>query len=180
MYVHWLIFLLFVTSDSLFRYQFNKERMAISLPLPLGGKNVNDLNIPTTLSIPSIDLNRLGISIPPKTYSLPPFTIPTTLDFSIPLLGLAEASTKINTNYYLWEGSFLGGNNTVDVPNYIVQYKALAQSPLKLLSYKLEGKSFYSSLLHYHRLLWWKSSVLPIIWMYVYISGLHVTALRYF
>ncbi|XP_056282270.1 apolipoprotein B-100 isoform X4 [Pseudoliparis swirei] len=131
---------LFLQSDSFFRYQFNKENMAISLPLQHGGKKSHELNIPTTLSIPLIDLPEIGLYIPAKNYPLPSFTIPPSLDFTVPLLGLAEASTKINSNFYGWECSISGGNNTVDVPSYIVQYKAMAQSPFNLLSYKLEEK----------------------------------------
>ncbi|XP_045919657.1 apolipoprotein B-100 [Micropterus dolomieu] len=135
---------LFLQSDSLFQYQFNKEKMSISLPLPLGGKKSEELNIPTTLSIPLIDLPVIGLYIPAKNYRLLSFTIPPSLDFTVPLLGLAEASTKINSNFYSWEGSISGGNNTVDVPSYIVQYKAMAQSPFNLMSYKLEGTGMMS------------------------------------
>ncbi|XP_067470643.1 apolipoprotein B-100 [Thunnus thynnus] len=135
---------LFLQSDSLFRYQFNKDKMVISLPLPLGGKKSKELNIPTTLSTPLIDLPEIGLYIPANNFPLPPFTIPPSLDFTVPLLGLAEASTKINSNFYNWEGSISGGNNTVDVPNYIAQYKIIAQSPFNLLSYKLEGTGMMS------------------------------------
>uniref|UniRef100_A0A3B4VLD7 Apolipoprotein B n=1 Tax=Seriola dumerili TaxID=41447 RepID=A0A3B4VLD7_SERDU len=136
-----LIMLLFyLNSDSVFRYQFNKDKMAISLPLPFGGKKLEELNISTTLSIPYINLPEIGLYVPAKNYPLPSITIPPSLDFNIPLLGLAEASTKINSNFYHWEGSISGGNNTFDFPSYILQYKAMAQSPLNLLSYKLEGK----------------------------------------
>lgn len=114
--------------------------MAISLPFPLGGKKSEELNIPATLSIPLIGLPAIGLYIPAKKYPLPPFTIPPSLDFTVPLIGLAEASTKINSNLYNWEGSISGGNYTVDVPSYIAQFKAMAQSPINLLSYKLEGK----------------------------------------
>ncbi|XP_078030967.1 apolipoprotein B-100 isoform X4 [Epinephelus lanceolatus] len=130
---------LYLQFDTLFQYQFNKYKMAFSLPLPHGGKQSEDLNIPTTLSIPFIGLPNVGLYIPAKNYPLPSFTIPPSLDFTLPLLGLAEASTKINSNFYSWEGSISGGNNTVSVPSYIVQYKSLAQSPFNLLSYKLEG-----------------------------------------
>ncbi|XP_074517715.1 apolipoprotein B-100 isoform X1 [Sebastes fasciatus] len=130
---------LFMHSDSLFRYQFNKDKMAISLPLPHGGKKSEELNIPTTLSIPLIAIPEIGLNIPAKNYPLPSFTIPPSLDFTVPLLGLAEVSTKINSNVYNWEGSISGGNTTVDVPSYIAQYKAMGQSPFNLLSYKLEG-----------------------------------------
>ncbi|KAF3844295.1 hypothetical protein F7725_007458 [Dissostichus mawsoni] len=133
-----------IRNESLFRYQFNKDKMAISIPLPHGGKTSEELNIPTTVSIPLIDLPKIGFNIPAKTVHLPSFTIPPFLDLTVPLLGLVEASTKINSNFYSWEGSISGGNNTVDVPNYIVQYKAMAQSPFNLLSYKLEGTGMMS------------------------------------
>lgn len=128
-----------LNSDSLFRYQFNKEKMAISLPLPLGGKKSEEINFPTTLSVPRIHLPQIGLYIPAKTYPLPSFTIPPSLDFMVPLLGLAEASTKISSNFYTWEGVISGGNSTVDVPSYIAQYKVMGQSPFNLLSYKFEG-----------------------------------------
>uniref|UniRef100_UPI003AAA740B apolipoprotein B-100 n=1 Tax=Centroberyx gerrardi TaxID=166262 RepID=UPI003AAA740B len=135
---------LFLQSDSLFRYQFNKDKMTISLPLPLGGKTSEELNIPTTLSIPVIHLPEIGLYIPAKNYPVPSFTMPQSLEFMVPLLGLAEASTKINSNFYNWEGSISGGNNTVDVPSYIAQYKIMAQSPFNPLSYKLEGTGMMS------------------------------------
>ncbi|KAG7226132.1 hypothetical protein INR49_014226, partial [Caranx melampygus] len=132
------------TSDSLFRYQFNKDKMAISLPLPLGGKKLEELNIPTTLSTPRIDLSVIDLHVPSKVYPLPSITIPPSLDFSLPLLGLIEVSTKINSNFYNWEGSVSGGNNTGDFPSYIMQYKSMAQSPFNLLSYKYEGTGMMS------------------------------------
>uniref|UniRef100_A0A3Q1IGH9 Vitellogenin domain-containing protein n=1 Tax=Anabas testudineus TaxID=64144 RepID=A0A3Q1IGH9_ANATE len=135
---------LYFQSDSLFRYQFNKEKMAISLPLPLGGKKSEEINFPTTLSVPRIHLPQIGLYIPAKTYPLPSFTIPPSLDFMVPLLGLAEASTKISSNFYTWEGVISGGNSTVDVPSYIAQYKVMGQSPFNLLSYKFEGTGMMS------------------------------------
>uniref|UniRef100_A0A667YKX4 Apolipoprotein B n=1 Tax=Myripristis murdjan TaxID=586833 RepID=A0A667YKX4_9TELE len=130
--------------DSLFRYQFNKDKMAISLPLPLGGKTLEDLKFPTFVSFPLIHLPKIGLHVPAKNFPVPSFTIPWSVDFMVPLLGLAEASTKINSNFYNWEGSISGGNNTVDVPSYIAQYKVIAQSPFNSLSYKLEGTGMIS------------------------------------
>ncbi|XP_034531344.1 apolipoprotein B-100 [Notolabrus celidotus] len=135
---------LFLQIDSLFRYQFNKDTMTISLPLPHGGKKSDELNIPTSLPIPVIDLPQIGVYVPARNVPIPSFTVPPTLDFTVPLFGLAEASTKINSNFYSWEGSISGGNNTVDVPSCVVQYKAIAQSPFNLLSYKLEGMGMMS------------------------------------
>uniref|UniRef100_A0A3B4FGW7 Apolipoprotein Ba n=1 Tax=Pundamilia nyererei TaxID=303518 RepID=A0A3B4FGW7_9CICH len=135
----------YLNSDTLFRYQFNKDKMAISLPLPLGGKKSEELNVPNSLSVPLIDLPQIGLYIPPRAYQLPRFTIPPSLDLSLPLLGLAAASTKISSNFYSWEGSISGGNNTADVPSYTAQFRATAQSPFSLLSYKLEGKKLFFS-----------------------------------
>lgn len=114
--------------------------MTISLPVPLGGSSSEDLNIPTTLSIPLMRVPLIGIEIPANDYPVPSFTIPHTFDFKLPLIGLAEVSTKINSNFYNWEGSISGGNNTKDIPNYIAQYTVMAQSPVNPLCYKLEGK----------------------------------------
>ncbi|KAF6724379.1 Apolipoprotein B-100, partial [Oryzias melastigma] len=130
---------LFWEVDSLFRYQFNKDTKFLSFHLPFGGKKSEDLNFPKSVSVPAIALKPIGLYIPAKTYFLPTFTIPPSLDFNAPLFGLAEVSTKIHSNLYDWDGSISLGNDTVNVPSYVVQYKSIAQSPLSLLSYKLEG-----------------------------------------
>ncbi|XP_073682716.1 apolipoprotein B-100 [Garra rufa] len=130
---------IYLKSDALMRYQFNKGRISISLPLLLGGKSSAELNIPPTLTLPQIQIPLIGLDIPENNYKIPTFTIPRALDFSLPMLGVAEVSVKMNSNFYDWEGSILGGNNTVDVPNYIAQYKMMASCPLTPLSYKIEG-----------------------------------------
>uniref|UniRef100_A0A3P8XRE4 Vitellogenin domain-containing protein n=1 Tax=Esox lucius TaxID=8010 RepID=A0A3P8XRE4_ESOLU len=135
---------LFIKSDSLFRYQFNTEKIAISLPVPLGGKSSEELKFPTTLSIPAITIPKMNWMIPPMDIKIPTFTIPRSLDFMLPLLGLAEMTSKVNSNFYNWEASISGGNNTVDVPSYIAQYKVIAQCPVSPLSYRLEGTGMIS------------------------------------
>ncbi|XP_061600428.1 apolipoprotein B-100 [Cololabis saira] len=130
---------LFLQYDSLFRYQFNKDKIVVTLHPPLGGKTSEELDLPKDLSVPVIDLPHIGLHIPANKYPLPSFSIPPSLDLTIPLLGLAEVSSKIKSNFYNWEGSITGGNDTTDVPSYVALYKSTAESPLKLLSYKLEG-----------------------------------------
>ncbi|KAL1258348.1 hypothetical protein QQF64_011592, partial [Cirrhinus molitorella] len=130
---------IYLKSDALMRYQFNKGRISISLPLLLGGKSSAELNIPPTLTLPQIQIPLIGLDIPENNYKIPSFTIPKALDFSLPMLGVAEVSAKMNSNFYDWEGSILGGNNTVDVPNYIAKYKMMASCPVTPLSYKIEG-----------------------------------------
>ncbi|XP_064809610.1 apolipoprotein B-100 isoform X1 [Oncorhynchus masou masou] len=135
---------LFLQSDSLFRYEFNQNKMAISLVLPLGGKSSEELNIPATLSIPAIDVPEIGWMVPANEIQIPTFTIPRSFDIVLPLLGLAEVTSKVNSNFYNWEGSISGGNNTVDVPSYIVHFKVKAQSPVSPLAYRLEGTGMIS------------------------------------
>ncbi|XP_065144413.2 apolipoprotein B-100 [Paramisgurnus dabryanus] len=130
---------LYLTFDTLMRYQFNKGRISISFPLLLGGKSSAELNIPTTITLPRIRIPHIGLEIPPKNYEIPSFTIPRSLDFTLPKIGLAEVSAKMNSNIYEWEGSITGGNNTLDVPSYIAAYKMMASCPVKCLSYNVEG-----------------------------------------
>lgn len=110
------------------------------MPLPLGGRTSAELYIPSVLPLPAIDVPLLGINVPENNYRLPSFTIPLSLDFSVPFIGIGEVSAKINSNFYDWEGSFQGGNYTDDVPSYIAKYKVMATSPVTLLSYKAEGR----------------------------------------
>ncbi|XP_041928257.1 apolipoprotein B-100 [Alosa sapidissima] len=127
---------LFMKWETLFRYQFNKGRMTISLPLPLGGQSSDDLKIPPKLSIPNIYIPEIGLDIPANTIRIPSFSIPKDIDFSMPMLGLAELTTKVTSSLCNWEGSVLGGNNTVDVPSFIGQYKIISDC---LLPFKAEG-----------------------------------------
>ncbi|XP_040925269.1 apolipoprotein B-100 isoform X2 [Betta splendens] len=135
---------LFLQHDSFFRYQFNKDKVFVSLPLPMGGKTSADLSFPNSVSVPQMNVPQIGLNVRARKYPLPSFTIPLSLDFTLPLLGLVEASTKFKSNFYSWEGSVSGGNSTVDVPSYVAQFKVVAQSPLNLLSYQLEGTGMMS------------------------------------
>ncbi|XP_062378186.1 apolipoprotein B-100 [Sardina pilchardus] len=127
---------LFMKWETLFRYQFNKGRMTISLPLPLGGQSSDDLRIPPELSIPNIFVPEIGLDIPANTIRIPSFSIPEDIDFSMPMLGLAELTTKVTSSLCSWEGSVLGGNNTADVPSFIGQYKIISDC---ILPFKAEG-----------------------------------------
>ncbi|KAK2843259.1 hypothetical protein Q7C36_011474 [Tachysurus vachellii] len=137
---------LFFNFDALLRYQFNKDKIFISVPLPLGGRTSAEFNIPSVLTLPAIDVPFLGIAVPENNYRLPSFTIPLSVDFSLPFIGMGEVSAKINSNFYDWEGSLQGGNYTDDVPSYIAKYKVMATSPVTPLSYKVEGTALVSGI----------------------------------
>lgn len=130
---------LFLKSETTFRYQFNKDRFSITLPLPLGGQSSTDLNIPSTVTIPRLFVPKFGLEIPSREFSIPSFSIPPSYELQLPLIGMAEVSSKLNTNFYSWEGSVSGGNNTVDTPSYIAKYQVMADSALDLFSYTTEG-----------------------------------------
>ncbi|XP_061650138.1 apolipoprotein B-100 isoform X3 [Phyllopteryx taeniolatus] len=135
---------IFLQFDNLFRYKFNKDKMEFSLPLPLGGKKLEELNFHNSLSVPTLDLPAISLQVPAKIYRLPSFIVPPAVDFTVPLLGLAEAFIKIDSNLYSLQGSISGGNYTVDSPRYTVQYKAITKSPFDLLIYNLEGTAMMS------------------------------------
>lgn len=126
-------------SDALFRYQFNNGKMFFSLPLPFCGMSSAELNIPSVVTLPSINVPWLGLDLPETKYRIPSFTVPESLDYSLPLIGMGEISAKINSNFFDWEGSIQGGNYTEDVPSFIAKYKVIANSPVTLLSHKIEG-----------------------------------------
>nr|XP_015212508.1 PREDICTED: apolipoprotein B-100 [Lepisosteus oculatus] len=130
---------LYMKSDSLFRYQFNKDKFTINVPLPFGGKTSEDLNFPKTMYSPPLVLPKLGINIPTREFNIPSFSIPQTYELSVPLLGVAELSTRLQSNLYNWTASVSGGNQTTDTHNFIAKYQVMAECPVELLSYKIEG-----------------------------------------
>ncbi|KAL2098724.1 hypothetical protein ACEWY4_005204 [Coilia grayii] len=132
---------LFLKWKTLFRYQFNKDRMTINMPLLLIELDSEDLGIPKEVPIPEIDLPYIGLYIPENTYMIPSFTIPEEIDLSLPAVGLAELTTQITSSLCSWEASVLGGNNTIDVLSFIGQYKVMSDC---LLPYKVEGTGMIS------------------------------------
>uniref|UniRef100_A0A673JJC8 Apolipoprotein B-100-like n=1 Tax=Sinocyclocheilus rhinocerous TaxID=307959 RepID=A0A673JJC8_9TELE len=130
--------------QSMFKYKFNKDRVTFTIPLPLGGKTSKDLRIPLTMATPELAMPQIGVMLPSKPFNLPTFSIPTSYDLSMPLLGMVEVSAKVNTNFYDIEAVFSGGNNTVNELSYIASYKVVANSPVELLAFTVEGKHMHT------------------------------------
>uniref|UniRef100_A0A673JUZ2 Apolipoprotein B-100-like n=1 Tax=Sinocyclocheilus rhinocerous TaxID=307959 RepID=A0A673JUZ2_9TELE len=128
----------------MFKYKFNKDRVTFTIPLPLGGKTSKDLRIPLTMATPELAMPQIGVMLPSKPFNLPTFSIPTSYDLSMPLLGMVEVSAKVNTNFYDIEAVFSGGNNTVNELSYIASYKVVANSPVELLAFTVEGKHMHT------------------------------------
>ncbi|KAM7395254.1 hypothetical protein PAMA_006830 [Pampus argenteus] len=135
---------LFMNLESTFRYQFNQDRLTISVPLPLGGKSSEELRIPPRVTSPRISMPQLGVELAPREIQIPTFTIPSEYDLTLPLMGMVEASAKVNSNYYNWETMVSAGNNTAELPSYLAKFKVMADSPIKLLSFTTEGATEFT------------------------------------
>ena len=88
---------------------------------------------------PRVSLPQLGIDLAPQEIPIPAFTIPSEYDLTLPLMGMMEMSAKVNSNYYLWEGKIIAGNDTAESPSYVAKINIAADSPIKLLSFSAEG-----------------------------------------
>ncbi|XP_038560849.1 apolipoprotein B-100-like [Micropterus salmoides] len=130
---------LFMNLESTFKYQFNQDRLTISIPLPLGGKSSEELRIPPMVTSPRIYVPQLGMDFATQEIQIPTFTIPSEYDLTLPLMGMVEVSSKVNSNYYNWEATVSAGNNTAESPSYLAKFRILADSPIKLLSFSTEG-----------------------------------------
>ncbi|XP_053193160.1 apolipoprotein B-100-like [Scomber japonicus] len=130
---------LFMDVESAVRYRFNQDRLTISVPLPLGGKSSEELRIPSTVTSPRISMPQLGVEFDSQEIQIPTFNIPSEYEITLPLMGMVEASAKVNSNYYNWETIVSAGNNTAESPSYLAKFKVMADSPIKLLSFTTEG-----------------------------------------
>lgn len=131
------------TSESTFKYRFNQDRLTISIPLPLGGKSSEELRIPAVVTSPRISIPQLDMELASNEIQIPTFTIPSDYDLTLPLMGMAEVSAKVNSNYYNWEATVAAGNQTAESPNYIAKFSILADSPIKVLSFSTEGNLMF-------------------------------------
>ncbi|KAA0708904.1 Apolipoprotein B-100 [Triplophysa tibetana] len=129
----------FMNTESTFKYKFNKDRVTITVPLPLGGKTSEDLRIPPSMATPDLAMPQIGLMLPSKQFSLPTFTIPSSYDLSMPLLGMVEISAKVSNNFYDIEVVFSAGNKTENEPNYIARYTVITNSPVELLAFTVNG-----------------------------------------
>ena len=128
---------IYLTSESTFRYRFNKDRMTITIPPPFGGKSSEELGIPIALTIPKMSLP--GVELESRQIPIQTFTVPSEYDLTVPLMGMVAVASKVNSNYYNWEGMATAGNNTIDTHIYLAKFKVMADSPIELLSFTSEG-----------------------------------------
>lgn len=127
----------FSNSECAVKHTFNSNHITLPIPVPMGGKSSEDLHIPHTLTTPLLAVPLIGLVIPSTEFSIPSFSIPPAYELSLPLLGIAEVSAKVNSNFYNWEASV-----SVDAPARTTHYKSAGDCPLEILSYTIEGKHF--------------------------------------
>ncbi|XP_071999744.1 apolipoprotein B-100 [Engystomops pustulosus] len=131
---------LFFNSDGLIRYKFNKESITVNIPLPFAGKSSHQL-VAKTLRSPSLELQSMGVNIPSQEFRVPAFTIPNYYQLKVPLLGVLDLSSNINSNFYNWSASYSGGNTTTDIQSYAVRYQMRADAIVDILSYNIDGSA---------------------------------------
>ncbi|XP_073530150.1 apolipoprotein B-100 isoform X2 [Phyllobates terribilis] len=131
---------LFLNSDGKIRYTFNKESTTINIPLPFAGKSSHQL-VAKTLRSPSLELQSVGLNIPAREFKVPAFTIPEYYQLKVPLLGVLDLSSNINSNYYNWSASYMGGNTTSDIQSYALRYQMRADCIVDILSYNIYGSA---------------------------------------
>ncbi|XP_034017680.1 apolipoprotein B-100-like [Thalassophryne amazonica] len=130
---------LFMNLESTFKYQFSQHYGTISIPLPLGGTSSDELSMPLMAISSHIPIPQMDVPLHPKYTQIPSFTIPSQYDLTVPLMGMMEFSTKVNNNYYNWEGMASAGYNTVESPSFMANFKVKAESPIEVLSFTAEG-----------------------------------------
>ncbi|XP_062407569.1 apolipoprotein B-100-like [Sardina pilchardus] len=132
---------LYLQTEGAFKYQFNKDTITVTIPLPMGGKSSEDLSIPSVVSTPEMSVHQVGLMVPSQQFTVPAFSIPSEYDLTLPMFGMAEVSAKVNSNLYNWEATVSAGNDSVEAPAYVAKYRIAADSPIDILSYTTEGSA---------------------------------------
>ena len=126
-------------SEAKAAYHFNDDRFTLTLPMPLGGKSTEELNFPPALTTPRLSLPQFGLEVHSMQIPIPELFVPETITVFVPLFGKAEVSTKVNSNLYDLEASASAGRDAVETPSYSAKIEVAGNSPVDILSIKIEG-----------------------------------------
>ncbi|XP_069829207.1 apolipoprotein B-100 [Dendropsophus ebraccatus] len=135
---------LFLNSDGKIRYRFNKNSAVIDIPLPFAGKTSHQL-VAKTFRSPKLELQSMGLVVQEKEFRVPAFTIPENYQLRIPLIGVLDLSSNINSNFYNWSASYTGGNTTTDIQTFSLRYQVKADSIVDILSYNIDGSAQHTT-----------------------------------
>ncbi|KAK7132946.1 hypothetical protein R3I94_014989 [Phoxinus phoxinus] len=132
---------LFLNAEGAAKYKFGQNYYTISIPIPLGGKSLGDFNFPAALTTPNLVLREIGLEVGPITISLPEIFVPESLSVSLPLMGIAEVSSKLSSNFYKMEATASAGRELDEKPSYSAKIEVIGTSSMDLLSFKVEGSA---------------------------------------
>ncbi|CAM4694151.1 unnamed protein product [Leuciscus chuanchicus] len=133
--------MLFLNAEGAAKYKFGQDYYTISIPIPLGGKSLEDFNFPVALTTPNLVLRKIGLEVAPFTISLPEIFVPESMSVSLPLMGIAEVSSKLSSNFYNMEATASAGRELDEKPSYSAKIEVMGTSPMDLLSFKVEGSA---------------------------------------
>ncbi|XP_067240099.1 apolipoprotein B-100-like isoform X2 [Chanodichthys erythropterus] len=111
---------LFLNTEGAAKYKFGQNYYTISIPIPLGGKSLGDFIFPAMTNQAE---TYLGLSV------------------SLPLMGMAEVSSKLSSNFYDMEATGSAGRELEEKPSYSAKIEVTGTSPVDLLSFKVEGSA---------------------------------------
>ncbi|XP_067273720.1 apolipoprotein B-100-like [Pseudorasbora parva] len=132
---------LFLNAEGAAKYKFGQQYYTISIPIPLGGKSPRDFNFPASLTTPNLVVPQLGLEVAPIRIPLPEIFVPERLSVSMPLMGMAEVSSKLSSNFYNMEATASAGREVDEKPSYSAKIEVIGKSPVDLLSFKVEGSA---------------------------------------
>ncbi|XP_048062834.1 apolipoprotein B-100-like [Megalobrama amblycephala] len=132
---------LFLNAEGAAKYKFGQNYYTISIPIPLGGKSPGDFNFPAALTTPNLVVPQLGLEVASISIPLPEIFVPERLSVSLPLMGMAEVSSKLSSNFYDMEATASAGRELDEKPSYSAKIEVTGTSPVDLLSFKVEGSA---------------------------------------
>ncbi|ROL43503.1 Apolipoprotein B-100 [Anabarilius grahami] len=132
---------LLLTAEGAAKYKFGQNYYTISIPIPLGGKSPGDFNFPAALTTPNLVVPQLGLEVASISIPLPEIFVPERLSVSLPLMGMAEVSSKLSSNFYDMEATASAGRELDEKPSYSAKIEVTGTSPVDLLSFKVEGSA---------------------------------------
>ncbi|KAL0965051.1 hypothetical protein UPYG_G00276130 [Umbra pygmaea] len=130
---------LFLNAEATAAYYFSNEYTRMFIPVPFGGLSSVDLNFIETFFTPQVSLPQLGLEFGTREITIPEFVIPHQIDVMVPVLGKAEVSVKVNSNFYSFDGSASAGKDAGETQSYSAKFDLTSNCPLELLSINIEG-----------------------------------------
>ncbi|KAA0708532.1 Apolipoprotein B-100 [Triplophysa tibetana] len=131
---------LFLNAEGAAKYKFSQQYYTVNIPVPFGGKSSGDFNIPAALTTPDFEVPLLGLQVASAIIPLPEVFVPEKLTVTLPVLGMAEFSSKLNSNLYNMEATVSAGKEPEN-PTYSTKFEVTGSSPVDILSLKVEGSA---------------------------------------